>query len=99
MTSITMYVTNNYGESVRVEVINYDALMTGNITVDNNDTQSLEIIKEVYGIVYTHDVEVIVYKIGEDTPKIKQTVELGKNEVINVIITKNNTSPMILHIT
>ena len=49
MTSITMHVTNNYGESVRVEVINYDVLTTDNITVDNNDTQTLEIIKDVMG--------------------------------------------------
>ncbi len=99
MTSITMHFTNNYGESVRVEVINYDALTTDNIIVDNNDTQTLEIIKEVYGIVYTRDVEVIVYKIGEDTPKKKQTVQLGKNEVVNVTITQSNTNPIILHIT
>jgi len=100
MTSITMHITNNYGESVRVEVINYDVLTTDNITVDNNDTQTLEIIKDVYGIAYTRDLEVIVYKIGEDTPKDQQTIQLGskigENEVVNVIITKVNTSPVIL---
>jgi len=95
-----MHITNNYGESVRVEVINYDVLTTDNITVDNNDTQTLEIIKDVYGIAYTRDLEVIVYKIGEDTPKDQQTIQLGskigENEVVNVIITKVNTSPVIL---
>jgi len=99
MASITMHVTNNYGESVRVEVINYDVLTTDDITVDNNDTQTLEIIKDVYGIAHTRELEVIVYKIGEDTPKDQQTIQLGKmgeNEVVNVIITKVNTSPVIL---
>jgi hypothetical protein len=42
-----MHVTNNYGESVRVKVINYDVQTTDDITVDNNDTQSLKIIKDV----------------------------------------------------
>jgi len=91
-----MHVTNNYGESVRVEVINYDGQTTDDITVDNNDTQSLKIIKDVYGIAHTRELEVIVYKIGEDTPKEQRTVQLGKNEVVNVIITKGNTSPVIL---
>jgi hypothetical protein len=94
-----MHITNNYGESVRVEVINYDVLTTDDITVDNNDTQTLEIIKDVYGIAHTRELEVIVYKIGEDTPKDQQTIQLGKmgeNEVVNVIITKVNTSPVIL---
>ncbi|MEG4242991.1 hypothetical protein QUA51_09820 [Microcoleus sp. Pol10_D6] len=97
MTSRTMHVTNHYGESVRVEVINYGALTTDDITVDNNDTRSLEIIGEVYGVVgyWNCELKVIVYKIGEDTPKEERTIQPGKNEV-NIIITKGNTSPVIL---
>jgi len=97
MTSRTMHITNNYGESVRVEVFNEGTLFTDDITVDNNDTRSLEIIVEVYGIVNYGNCElkVIVYKIGEDTPKQQQTIQPGKNEV-NVIIKKGNTSPIIL---
>ncbi len=100
MTFITMHITNNYGESVRVEVINYDVLTTDDITVDNNDTQTIEIMKDVYGIAYTRDLEIIVYKIDEDTPKYQQTIQLrskiGENEVVNVIVTQSNTSPIIL---
>ncbi|MEG5043470.1 hypothetical protein [Microcoleus sp. B4-C1] len=97
MTSRTMHITNHYGESVRVEVINYGALTTDDITVDNNDTRTLEIIGEVYGVVgyWNCELKVIVYKIGEDTPKEERTIQPGKNEV-NVIITKGNTSPVIL---
>jgi hypothetical protein len=95
-----MHITNNYGESVRVEVFNCDILTTDNITVNNNDAQTLEIIKDVEGIAYTRDLEVSVYKIGEDTPKDQKTIQLaskvGENEVVNVIITKVNTSPVIL---
>jgi hypothetical protein len=97
MASRTMHITNNYGESVRVEVINEGALTTDDITLDNNDTRSLEMIGEVYGIIGYWDCElkVIVYKIGEDTPKQQRTIQPGTNEV-NVIIKKGNTSPVII---
>jgi hypothetical protein len=92
-----MHITNNYGESVRVEVFNEGTLFTDDITVDNNDTRSLEIIVEAYGIVSYGNCElkVIVYKIGEDTPKQQRTIQPGKNKV-NVIIKKGNTSPVII---
>lgn len=97
MTSRTMHITNNYGESVRVEVFNEGALTTDDITLDNNDTRSLEIIGEVYGIIPLEhcELQVIVYKIGEDTPKGQRTIQPGNNEV-NVIIKKGNTSPVII---
>lgn len=92
-----MHITNNYGESVRVEVMNYGALTTDDITVDYNDTRSLVIIGAVYGVIGEGEceLEVIVYKIGEDTPKEQRTIQPGNNEV-NVIIKKGNTSPVIL---
>jgi|SRR4028118_975471 len=92
-----MHITNNYGESVRVEVMNYGALTTDDITVDHNDTRSLVIIGAVYGVIGEGEceLEVIVYKIGEDTPKEQRTIQPGNNEV-NIIIKKGNTSPVIL---
>jgi hypothetical protein len=95
MTSRTMHITNNYGESVWVEVFNDGTLFTDDITVDNNDTRSLEIIWEVYGVVGSYELEVRVYKIGEDIPKGQRTIQPGKNEV-NVIIKKGNTSRVII---
>lgn len=95
MTSKIMHITNNYGESVRVEVFNDGTLFTDDITVDNNDTRSLEIIWEVYGVVSSDELEVTVYKIGEDTPKGQRTIQPRKNEV-NVIIKQSNTSPVII---
>jgi hypothetical protein len=52
---------------------------------------------EAYGIVSYGNCElkVIVYKIGEDTPKQQRTIQPGKNKV-NVIIKKGNTSPVII---
>ncbi len=97
MTTRTMHLTNHYGESVRVVVFNEGALTTNDITLDINDTRSLQIIGEVYGIIGFWDCElkVIVYKFGEDTPKNQRTIQPGTSEV-NVIIKKGNTSPVIL---
>ncbi len=93
----TMHLTNHYGKSVRVVVFNEGALTTNDITLDINDTRSLQIIGEIYGIIGFWDCElkVIVYKIGEDTPKDQRTIQPGTSEV-NVIIKKGNTSPVIL---
>ncbi len=93
----TMHLTNHYGESVRVVVFNEGALTTDDITLDINDTRSLQIIGEVDGIIgfWDCELEVTVYKIGEDTPKDQQIIQPGTSE-LNVIIKKGNTSPVIL---
>ena len=92
-----MHLTNHYGESVRVVVFNEGALITDDITLDINDTRSLQIIGEVDGIIgfWDCELEVKVYKIGEDTPKDQQIIQPGTSE-LNVIIKKGNTSPVIL---
>jgi len=93
----TMHLTNHYGESVRVVVFNEGALTTDDITLDINDTRSLQIRGEVDGIrgFWDCELEVTVYKIGEDTPKDQQIIQPGTSE-LNVIIKKGNTSPVIL---
>lgn len=93
MASRTLHITNNSGESVRVEVI-YRDTSVDNITVDDNTTRSLEIKEPLFVDLDHCRVRMLVYKLGEDTPKEERIIESGQNEV-NVIIKKGNTGPAI----
>ena len=93
MASRTMHITNNSGESVRVEVV-YRDTSADNITMDDNGTRSLEIKEPLFVDLDHCRVSVLVYKLGEDTPKEKRIIESSQNEV-NVIIKKGNTGPAI----
>ena len=93
MTSRTMHVTNNCGESVRVKVTYRDG-NTDDITLDNNETQSFEIRGTIFMEPDECEVVVVVYKIDDDISKQQRTIAAGKNEV-NVFIKQGNTSPVI----
>jgi|GEM_PF-2985563 len=93
MASRTMHITNNSGESVRVELVYWDTSVD-NITVDDNGTRSLGIREPIFVDLDQCRVGVLVYKLGEDTPKEERIIESGQNEV-NVIIKKGNTGPAI----
>jgi hypothetical protein len=88
-----MHVTNNCGESVRVKVTYRDG-NTDDITLDNNDTQSLEIRGTIFMEPQECEVDVVVYKLDDDTSKVQRTIAAGQNE-INIFIKKDNRSLVI----
>jgi hypothetical protein len=88
-----MNITNNFGESVRVQVVYRDASVD-DITVDDNDTRSLDIKGNIFMEPDECPVGVLVYELGEDTPKEELIIKEGRNAV-NVIIKKGKTGPAI----
>jgi len=94
MASRAINITNNFGESIRVQVVYRDSSYD-DIIVDDNDTRSLEIKGTYFMDPDQCRVGVLVYKLGEDTPKEERIIEEGRNAV-NVIIKKGNTGPAIL---
>ena len=93
MTSRNINITNNYGKPVRVQVIQMDN-NTDDITLENNKTRTLAIRTPLFREPSDCDVTVLVYEIGDDTFKEKQTIQGSQNDV-DVTIEKDNNNPVI----
>jgi len=79
MTSRTVQVANNYGESVRVKVIYRDG-NTEDIALDNNKIKVFEI--NTVGIFLEPedcDLNIIVYKLDDDILPDKRIIPANKN--------------------
>jgi len=89
MTSRTVQVANNYGESVRVKVIYRDG-NTEDIALDNNKIKVFEI--NTVGIFLEPedcDLNIIVYKMDDDILPDKRIIPANKNNYL-VNIKKGN---------
>ena len=82
MTSRTVQVANNYGESVRVKVIYRDGNIE-DIALDNNKIKVFEISSVgVFLEPDACDLNIIVYKLGDDILPDKRIIPANKNNYL-----------------
>jgi len=89
MTSRTVQVANTYGESVRVKVIYRDGNIE-DITLDNNNIKVFEISDVHFLEPQDCELNIFVYKLGDDILPAKRIIPANKNNYL-VSIKKGNT--------
>ena len=89
MTSRTVQVANTYGESVRVKVIYRDGNIE-DITLDNNKIKVFEISGIHFLEPHECELNIFVYKLGDDILPDKRIIPANKNNYL-VNIKKGNT--------